>query len=126
MKRRLAIASLLFAWLCANGAVLDALQVVAWGKMFAGYTSTMSVSQALRETLDASKPCELCGEIAKVKATTGKARPAAAHEAAAKFVIALETEDAPAFVGERPRWAPATSRFVATWSESVPVPPPRA
>ena len=38
MRKNLAITSLLFAWLCANGALLDAVQVFAWGKMFAENT----------------------------------------------------------------------------------------
>ena len=53
MRRKFAVLSLAFAWLCANGAIWDAAQVVAWAKMFAGYAQTLSVSAALEETFDA-------------------------------------------------------------------------
>jgi hypothetical protein len=63
------------AWLCASGAHLDALQVAAWGKMFAGYFGNMSVAQALSATFDPAKPCKMCIEIAKAKDATERQIP---------------------------------------------------
>ena len=57
----------MLAWLCANGALLDLVQVFAWSRMFAGYTQTMTVGAALRETFDPAKPCELCLGVADAK-----------------------------------------------------------
>src|SRR5687768_1456684 len=50
VRLRFAQLSLLLAWVCANGAIWDAVQVFAWSKMFVGYASTMTVPAALRET----------------------------------------------------------------------------
>ena len=46
VQRRFAITSLIFAWICANGAVWDAVQVFAWARMFAGYAHTLPVRAA--------------------------------------------------------------------------------
>jgi hypothetical protein len=67
VRRVVAIFSLVIAWLCANGAVWDAMQIAAWGRMFAGYSETMGFSQALRETLDPAKPSENCGGNSKAR-----------------------------------------------------------
>ncbi len=60
MRRHLSITCLLFAWLCANGAVWNAVQLVAWAQMFHDYSQVMPTAQAIQVTFDGSKPCELC------------------------------------------------------------------
>ena len=55
LVKKCAITFLLFAWICANGALLDVVQVFAWGKMFSGYAKSMSVSAALKETFDPAR-----------------------------------------------------------------------
>lgn len=47
LNRRLPIIALLLAWVCANGALLDAAQVLAWAKMFRGYAAVMPAGEAL-------------------------------------------------------------------------------
>ncbi len=60
MKRQISVAFLIVAWVCAQGAVWDVAQAVAWGKMFAGYVQTETVGDSLRLTFDQQKPCEWC------------------------------------------------------------------
>jgi hypothetical protein len=125
VRRFIATASLVFAWLCANGAMLDALQVVAWSKMFAGYTGTMSVSAALRETFDPAKPCALCKHVAKAKESAQQQMPATGDNAAPKFVLVLETPEPPVFASDPGDWIASLSMSVCQRTDPVPVPPPR-
>ena len=67
MRRTFCITCLLFAWLCANDVLWNAVQVFAWARMFTGYTRALTVSEALCETFDLSKPCDLCKTVSKAK-----------------------------------------------------------
>ena len=116
----------MIAWLCANGALWDAMQVAAWSKMFAGYAETMPVSDALRETFDASKPCEMCRGIAKAKNDTEKQLPLIEQSAAAKFVLVIQPVDAPVFANDRGDWRIVSLGGPCERTDPVPVPPPRA
>lgn len=64
MRRKLSLTCLLLAWLCANGAVWNIVQVVGWAKMFRDYAQVMPATQALQLTFDGNAPCNLC-EIAE-------------------------------------------------------------
>lgn len=123
-----AAAALFVAWLCANGAAWDVMQVVAWGRMFAGYSATMTVAQALQKTLDPTKPCEMCVAIRKAKGAHETAKPAQAPEqgAPAKLVLALDAADEPVFANDPGDWPAGTARRITERAERVPVPPPRA
>ena len=126
MRRRIATFSLLFAWVCANGAIWDAVQVFAWGKMFAGYSQAMSVPAALRATFDPAKPCEMCVGVATAKETAKQQLPESVEQAAEKLLLALHFSSVIVFESPRSEW-PATLASVAlVRSEAVPVPPPRA
>lgn len=125
MRRILATAALVFAWLCANGALLDVVQVFAWSRMFAGYSETMTVSAALRETFNPAKPCPLCRHVAKAKAAAQQQLPPAPEGDGAKFVLALETTEPPIFVREPGKWIASPLMQVRQRTEPVPVPPPR-
>ena len=126
MRQRIATGALILAWLCANGAVWDTMQVAAWSKMFAGYSETMSIAQALRETFDASKRCDMCVGIAKAKDATEKQQPATAQSAAPKFVLAFHTVSKPVFANDPGAWTTVTVATVRGRTDPVPVPPPRA
>lgn len=67
VRQKLATLTFLLAWLIASGSQWDLLQVFAWSRMFVGYTQTMSVMEALTETFDAEKPCELCCLVQEAK-----------------------------------------------------------
>ncbi len=60
VRRTLSTTCLLLAWLCANGAVWNVVQAVAWAKMFSEYSQVMPVAAALELTFDGSAPCEMC------------------------------------------------------------------
>lgn len=126
MSRKLAIVSLAFAWLCANGVLWDAMQVVAWGKMLAGYTETMPLGDALRATFDPAKPCEMCVGIAKAKDATQKQAPAPEPGSAAKFHLAMHVVESPVFAPAPAAWPVARTTMLRERTDPVPLPPPRA
>lgn len=128
MSKPLATAALLLAWLCANGALLDGLQVFAWTRMFANYTQTMSVKAALRETFDPAKPCKLCIRVANAKSDLQQHALPPVSERASEKELVLALQPCAQLVLARtaehwpePRVTPGLIRH-----EDVPVPPPRA
>lgn len=125
MRRALAVLCLGFGWLCANGALWDVMQVAAWGRMFAGYSATMPLGEALRATLDPSKPCEMCVGIAKAKDESAKHALPNEQTAAAKFVLALPTGEAPLFHEPPVEWSQAIAQVCPRRSDPVRLRPPR-
>lgn len=126
MRRRVATLSLLFAWICANGAIWDAVQVFAWGKMFAGYAPTFGVATALQLTFDPVKRCELCSGVAQAKETAKQQLPQSVERAAEKLLLAIHSPAPVLFVNSPEPWPAALASAAPERSESVPVPPPRA
>jgi hypothetical protein len=126
VRSRIAIIPLVFAWVCANGAIWDVVQVFAWGKMFASYAQTMSVGAALRETFDPSRPCEMCSGIATAREAAKEQVPATVEGAVEKIVLALHTPAPVIFEHARANWPVMLTGLVPLRSELVPVPPPRA
>jgi hypothetical protein len=126
VRKQVAILSLLLAWLCANGALLEGVQVFAWAKMFAGYTQSMTVAAALRETFDPAKPCEMCLGVAAAKDTAKKQLPAAVENSTGKIVLALEAANKFVVAPVPEAWPPIATMAALSRSEAVPVPPPRA
>jgi hypothetical protein len=126
VRRRIATFSLLFAWVCANGAIWDAVQVFAWGKMFAGYSQTMSVSAALRATFDPEKPCEMCVGVATAKETAKQQLPQSVEQSAEKLQLAIQSSSVIVFETSATPWPATLASAAPVRSEAVPVPPPRA
>ena len=126
MKKNVAIASLLLAWLCANGALLDLVQVFAWGKMFSGYVKTMPVAAALRETFDPAKPCDMCVSVASAKGDLEqKSAPATVARDGERLLLAFHTVTPIIFVKAKAEWPAALASVATVRREPVPVPPPR-
>ncbi|MBL9186604.1 MAG: hypothetical protein JNK23_03915 [Opitutaceae bacterium] len=126
MRKKFAIFSLLFAWLCANGALLDGVQVFAWAKMFAGYAKVMPAAEALRVTFDPMKPCDMCLGIASAKETAKQQLPHSPERAAEKLLIAYHATSV-LIVPQMPdQWPAALASAGPNRVEKVPVPPPRA
>jgi hypothetical protein len=126
LRRRLATFSLLFAWVCANGAIWDAVQVFAWGKMFAGYSQAMSVPAALRATFDPAKPCEMCMGVATAKETAKQQLPQSVERSTEKLLLAIHAPAAILFEQSGADWPANVAGVGPLRSELVPVPPPRA
>ena len=119
------ISCLLLAWLCANGAVLDVMQVVAWGRMFAHYVNDLPVETALTRTFDPGKPCELCLAVQKARATEREQSPAPTPGSTVKLtLISQEAEPVapPAMPGNELESLPVRGVMRC---DPVPVPPPR-
>lgn len=125
MLKRLPSAALLLAWLFANGALLDAVQVLAWGRMFAGYAETMDVRAALARTFDPSRPCHLCRNVAKAREQAKSQLPAAAERSAEKLILALH-RPAPVILSPvTETWENPSPAVGPIRSDPVPVRPPR-
>ena len=126
MHKNLALASLLFAWLCANGALLDAVQVFAWGKMFAENARTQPLGAALRATFDPAKPCEFCLGVAAAKETARQQLPGNVESASTeKLLLALHVSAHPIFVSLSADWPVTLASVPPARTEPVPLPPPR-
>lgn len=57
MRHRLQLGLVFFAWFMATGSQWDLVQVIAWGRMFTGYSTEMSLTAAAKKTFSG----ELCG-----------------------------------------------------------------
>jgi hypothetical protein len=125
MSRRLASISLLTAWLCASGAMLDVAQLVAWARMFAGYARTESIAAAARETFDPAKPCAMCRAVSKARDSCDRNCPAVPSAGVEKIVLILERVSPIVVSPERSAWPEAAASCAPVRGEDVPVPPPR-
>lgn len=126
MRKKIATLSLLFAWLCANGALLDGVQVFAWAKMFAGYARVMPLGEALRVTFDPNRPCDVCLGVAAAKETAKQQLPAGVDRAAEKIQLALQPTASLVLSQPPADWPPALALAAPSRTDPVPVPPPRA
>ncbi|WP_415908696.1 hypothetical protein [Oleiharenicola sp. Vm1] len=126
MRRHVSTFALLFAWLCANGAVWNVVQVVAWARMFHDYADAMPAAQALRLTFE-GEACDLC-HIAQAAQDT--ARNQLPHDAAlgGGDRVLLAFQATPAIVVTAPdfAWPGLVDEAGLTRTDTVPVPPPRA
>jgi len=125
MRRQVSLLCLLLAWICANGAMLDTVQVCAWVNMFAGYARVLPVGAALRATLDPSRPCEICLAVAKAKASEEREAPVAPARSAEKQVLAFAGPGPVVFPAGCDAWPIAGPQRAAARVEPVPVRPPR-
>jgi hypothetical protein len=125
VRKNVSVAGLLLAWLCANGAVWDIAQVFAWGRMFVGYTQTMTVAAALRETFNPAKPCEMCVTVSTAKTAEQQQAPVALERAIEKLVLVCESPAPIIFVASSREWPAVLASAAPGRVEAVPVPPPR-
>jgi hypothetical protein len=116
----------LLAWLCANGAVGEVVQVFAWSRMFAHYVREMPAETALTWTFDPGQPCELCLAVQKARAAEREQPAAPPPASSVKLVLISPQTEAvapPAVPGSRLETLPVRG---AGRRDPVPVPPPRA
>jgi hypothetical protein len=126
LRKKFSIACLLFAWLCANGALLDAVQVFAWGKMFSENLQTMRVATALQATFDPARACHLCVSVASAKDTAREQLPGSTERASTeKLVLALHAVARPFFISPSADWPVTLASVPPSRTEPVPLPPPR-
>jgi hypothetical protein len=118
--------SLLCAWLCTSGAMLDVAQGVAWARMFKGYSGTESLVSAARDTFDPARPCNLCLAVKAAREATRNQGPSDTAPAVEKVVLIIP--DTGYFVGqsELKEWPEAALPPVPSRGEDVPLPPPKS
>lgn len=126
VRRKFSIAALVLAWLCANGAVWNVVQVVAWTKMICDYSQVMPANRALQLTFDGSAPCKLCHLAQDGREAASKLPVSAALGGGdEKILLIAECAPAPVLVAPDFSWPGAVDVAGLTRIESVPVPPPR-
>jgi hypothetical protein len=104
VKRRLPILALLGAWICANGALLDAVQVFAWARMFSQYARTMDAGAALSRTFDPSRPCNLCRTVSRARDHAKTQLPAAVENSGEKLILAFHQPRPVFFLKDPAEW----------------------
>lgn len=126
MRRRLSFAALCLAWLCANGAIWNAVQVVAWAKMINDYSRVMPMTRAIRITFDGSAPCNLCLMTEHARDAAREQLPQDAGLGATEKLL-LTYQPAPAVVLTAPEsaWPGIGDITGIARTDPVPLPPPR-
>lgn len=126
VRRKLSIACLLCAWVCANGVVWNVVQVVAWTKMVHDYSQVMPLAQALKVTFSGEAPCDLCHISQSAEETARQQLPhdvlGAGQE---KFVLACALPVPLILLSPDSAWPGVDHDAGLTRTEAVPVPPPR-
>jgi len=126
VRRHFSVACLLLAWLCANGAVWNVVQVVGWTKMLRDNSRVMTLAQALEVTFDGSTACKFCHLAEQGQDASRDAQPSTAPDASAdKILLIAECVPAPVLFAPGNSWPGATDASGRLRTEAVPVPPPR-
>lgn len=126
MRKRISIVSLLLAWLFANGAVWDVVQVVAWAKMFRDYSQVMPATEALRLTFN-GEACDLC-DLAQAGQDVARQQSPQDVPSGGADRLLLAYQAVPALVLTAPEadWPRSTHQSGLWRADPVPLPPPRA
>lgn len=109
----------------ATGMQWDALQVVAWSRMFADNARTMPVLAAVRQTFDAREMCGLCCTVQQAKREQRDLLGAGQGEGKAPLVLQPVARIVVAPPVDRSHVAPIVLGGDAD-RDAPPVPPPRA
>lgn len=118
---------MLLAWLCANGALWNVVQVVGWAKMIHDYSERMPAAKAWEITFDGSAPCPFCHLSQNAEDTARKQMPRDADLGNGIEKILLVSEAVPAVVVAEPEscWPGVAHDAGLIRTEAVPVRPPR-
>ena len=126
MLRRLASISLLLAWMCASGGMLDVAQGVAWARMFAGYAGTESICAAARDTFDPARPCPRCKAVRAARETDSRHAPGIPAPAAEKMILVFQDAGLRIVPPPGRDWPEVRPSRPLTRGDDVPQPPPKA
>lgn len=122
VRRIVSISSLGLAWLCANGALWDAVQVFAWAKMVRDYAQVMPLDKAVAKVFDGSASCELCVVVDDAKA----AQPLQSSERTnEKLVLVCEPAGPIIILAPTDAWPAAPARTALARTQPVALRPPR-
>lgn len=126
MRRQLSTIALLVAWLCANGAVWNVVQVVAWAKMFHDYSAVMPAHEALRVTFVGGEACNLCHIAQSAQDTARDQSPRDdALGGSDRVVLAFHATPPVVVIAPEFSWPGLANEAGLTRTDAVPVPPPR-
>lgn len=127
MRRTISIGCLILAWLCANGAIWNVVQVVGWVKMYHDYSQTMPAARALEITFDGSAPCDLCHISQQAGDTARQQGPRDAELGGGMEKLLLAAGNTVVFVLSAPAfvWPGTVDDAGVSRPTAVPVPPPR-
>ncbi|MBI5426343.1 MAG: hypothetical protein HZA32_19890 [Opitutae bacterium] len=126
MRRKFSTIALLVAWLCANGAVWNVVQVVAWAKMFQDYSAVMPVHEALRVTFVGGEACDLCHVAQSAQDTARDQLPRDdALGGSDRVVLAFHATPPVVVIAPDFAWPGLANEAGLTRTDAVPVPPPR-
>lgn len=127
MRRHVSIGCLLLAWLCANGAVWDVVQVVAWAKMFHTYSQVMPATEALALTFDGSAPCDMCtiAQDGRDSARSQLPGDASLGSGPEKILLIADWGPTAVLIPADSTWPGLVHEAGLLRTETVPVPPPR-
>lgn len=125
MRRKLSTIALLVAWLCANGAVWNVVQVVAWAKMFRDYSAVMPAHEALRVTFE-GEACNLCHVAQSAQDTAREQLPQDLLGGGDRVVLAFQATPPVVLTAPEFAWPGLVNEAGLTRTDAVPVPPPRA
>lgn len=122
VRRAFAIGCLSLAWICANGALWDAVQVFAWVRMVHDYSQFMPLSRAIKITFDGSAPCEICRVVTSAQQQESEQDVARSESRVLLAIVVPER----IVLSPPPFSWPAGEDAVGLVREiEVPVPPPR-
>lgn len=126
MRRTLSTITLVVAWLCANGAVWNVVQVVAWAKMFRDYAEVMPTHEALRVTFE-GEACNLCHVVQSAQDTARDQSPRDdALGGSDRITLAFHATPPLVVIAPEFAWPGLVPEAGRTRTDAVPVPPPRA
>lgn len=127
MRRKISTFALLLAWLFANGAVWNVVQVVAWAKMFRDYSVVMPAHEALRVTFVGGEACNLC-HIAQSAQDSARDQLPREDALGGSDRVLLTFQATPPMVLSAPdtAWPSLENEVGLMRTDTVPVPPPRA
>ncbi|MBE2216207.1 MAG: hypothetical protein IAE82_20200 [Opitutaceae bacterium] len=112
------------AWLLATGVHWDAIQVFAWGRMFADNARTLPALAALRQTFDPQEMCGMCCAVQQAKREQREAVAVGQDMGKAPLVIQPVASVVVA-VPAAHRGVTLESAVADAEREAPPVPPPR-
>jgi hypothetical protein len=127
MRRRISLVLTLAAWLLATGSQWDLAQTFAWGRMFATYARTMSVTEAVRRTFD-GEMCVICEAVQDARQQQDTAGVPGEGSRLSGKVVFVSAPGALVFaaVTRCVGLAPAVARPRSADRSAPPSPPPRA
>ncbi|PTY00135.1 hypothetical protein DB354_02270 [Opitutus sp. ER46] len=129
MRRRLQVILAFLAWFLATGCQWDVAQLVAWGNMFSGYVTQMTVGAAVEKTFS-GEMCRMCRAVQQRRQeherNHGKTPGARASGKLVELYPPLHAAAVVPPATQHLRYSTAASPMLGRGRACPPLPPPRA